>query len=159
MGLVSSAGVDLRDLSVAHGPGPVDPDLPSPAKRLRTGGHVTSPEAVELTGATYRQIDYWVRTGKVGRHLRGLGSGARRRYHATDIEVLSALAQLSALGCRDDRMATAADAVAVRRVAPAGERLVVLLDGTTYRHPIDQPVAAAGPLWQVTLRSFGGAQC
>lgn len=155
MGLIATAGVDFRDLSVAHTPSRstvVDDD--SLLDTLRRGDGINSQEAARIAGATFRQIDYWIRTGLACPHLRDMGSGTRRRYQAGDVEVLHALAQLSALGCRDDRMAAAADAVGSRRVASEGERLVVLLDGTTYRHPAHEGVTAAGPLWQVPLRSF-----
>jgi hypothetical protein len=49
----------------------------------------TSPEIVDLTGASYRQIDYWCRTGRLSPSLRGAsGSGSSRLFDKFDLEVV-----------------------------------------------------------------------
>lgn len=104
----------------------------------------------EHTGATYRQLDYWVRSGILGAGLRG-GSGTKRRFTPVEFEIASALAELAALGAQSASLEIAARAVRAGRVSPAGERLVLMLDGTCFRHPTDSPVAAQGPMWVVPL--------
>ena len=43
-------------------------------------------DVVAATGATYRQVDYWVRTGLVpGQSPEGPGSGHRRRWHPAQV--------------------------------------------------------------------------
>jgi DNA-binding transcriptional MerR regulator len=59
----------------------------------RTATHViTAPEAAELAGITYRQLDYWARRGWVAPSIdRGTGRAARRLYSADDVVRLAAL--------------------------------------------------------------------
>jgi DNA-binding transcriptional MerR regulator len=45
----------------------------------------TSKEMVALTGATYRQIDYWCRKGLIPGHTEPVGSGGRRRFSEEDL--------------------------------------------------------------------------
>lgn len=104
----------------------------------------------EQTGATYRQLDYWIGKGLLGRGHRG-GSGSQRRFTPAEFELVAALAQLAALGGREHWLELAADAVRAARVNAAGERLVLLLDGTCFRHPSGQPVSAQGPGWIIPL--------
>jgi DNA-binding transcriptional MerR regulator len=47
---------------------------------------LSSHEVCRLTGVTYRQLDYWVRTGLVQPHEQAHGSGSRRRWTDVDIE-------------------------------------------------------------------------
>lgn len=106
---------------------------------------------LELTGATARQIPYWARKGILGPDLIHIGSGHRRNWTEHDVEVVHALVQLAAMGATDQWLRIATRAVRAGRVNPAGERLVLLLDGTCFRHPADQPLAALGPAWIVPL--------
>jgi DNA-binding transcriptional MerR regulator len=46
----------------------------------------TTREVVEMTGATYRQIDYWCRTGLIPGHTESVGSGRRRRFTEQDVK-------------------------------------------------------------------------
>lgn len=137
-------------------------DLPDMRRSVASGGSpgtgMNRDVAQALTGATHRQQDYWIRRGLLGARLQNLGTGSRREFSTGDLEVLYALAQLAALGCTQQWMAAAADAVRASRVDPAGERLVVHLDGPAYRHPAGSAVSASGPLWLVPLRSFAGVR-
>jgi hypothetical protein len=42
-------------------------------------------EVTELTGATYRQLDYWCSQGLFGEDLMLLGSGMKRRFDRTTL--------------------------------------------------------------------------
>lgn len=59
----------------------------------------SSPEVVELTGATARQLVYWIDQGVLEpsiEHRRG--SGGRHRWSAGDVRVVKVLAELVRLG-------------------------------------------------------------
>lgn len=45
-------------------------------------------EVAKLTGATYRQLDYWCRTGRIAGQPpgRATGSGQRRKWSEADVE-------------------------------------------------------------------------
>jgi DNA-binding transcriptional MerR regulator len=57
-------------------------------------GHVAS-RVLELTGITYRQLDYWTRTGRVtaSRHA-STGIGDQRLYSTDDVLRIAVLARL-----------------------------------------------------------------
>jgi hypothetical protein len=69
-------------------------------------GLLTSAELCELTGATYRQIDYWTRVGilkpaQITGRTRGEaqlaeGSGSRRWWRASDAKKVGAMVAVSA---------------------------------------------------------------
>lgn len=55
----------------------------------------SSVDAARLSGATYRQLDYWCRTGRVEPSIDpGHGSGSARRYAIADIVALAILVEL-----------------------------------------------------------------
>ena len=57
--------------------------------------------ASEIAGITYRQLDYWARTGLVGPTLaRASGSGSRRRYSYRDLLELRVVKSLLDAGIR-----------------------------------------------------------
>lgn len=54
-------------------------------------------ELVEATGATYRQIDSWTRSGLLPVSERTPGSGFPRRYHPEAIPIARALVRWSSV--------------------------------------------------------------
>jgi DNA-binding transcriptional MerR regulator len=56
--------------------------------------------AAQLAGITYRQLDYWARTGLVNPSVPAAGSGSRRAYSYEDVVVLTAVAMLVDGGVR-----------------------------------------------------------
>lgn len=55
-------------------------------------GELTSAEVCRLTGISYRQLDYWVRTGAIqSPGNSGLGSGHARRWTHDDVRRLKAV--------------------------------------------------------------------
>lgn len=61
--------------------------------------HFRGPQVVELAGITYRQLDYWARTGLVVPSLaEAHGSGTQRRYSKTDVVCARVVKTLSAYG-------------------------------------------------------------
>lgn len=115
--------------------------------------------AAALTGATYRQLDYWIRNGILGKHLASLGSGRRRTFTDVDVEIVAALVRLAALGCRGDWLSAAAAVIRSERVRP-GEWLIVTIAGHALRcSPHDLPrIVTHGDdhhtAWLVPLTAF-----
>lgn len=58
---------------------------------------LTSVEVAATTGATYRQIDYWCRTGTLTPENNGMGSGSQRRWPPREVAVVNVLVQLRRL--------------------------------------------------------------
>ena len=68
-----------------------DDDLPE----LREDLGYRGPAACKAAGITYRQLDYWARTGRVEPSVRGAhGSGSQRLYGFRDILVLKVVKRL-----------------------------------------------------------------
>lgn len=59
----------------------------------------SSSEACAMAGVTYRQLDYWTRTGAARPSVGAYGSGSQRRWSPADISVLRCLGRLALLGC------------------------------------------------------------
>lgn len=55
-------------------------------------------DVVDLSGATYRQIDYWARQGVLYPAIGANGSGSHRRYTPLQAAVAAALVRLSKMG-------------------------------------------------------------
>lgn len=47
--------------------------------------------AAHIAGITYRQLDYWARTGLIEPAVPAVGSGSRRRYSRANIRALQAV--------------------------------------------------------------------
>jgi DNA-binding transcriptional MerR regulator len=58
----------------------------------------------DMTGATYRNLDYWVRKGLLKPHHPMPGSGTVRYWRLIDVRVARALVAFSALGVTNSRM-------------------------------------------------------
>ncbi|MFD7290211.1 MerR family transcriptional regulator [Streptomyces sp. NPDC059863] len=74
------------DSTAAGGPYPLHGSAPDP--RAETVGY-RGPTACAAAGITYRQLDYWARTGLVEPSVRpAYGSGTQRLYSFRDVVVL-----------------------------------------------------------------------
>ena len=62
----------------------------------------SSYHAADLAGITYRQLDYWARTGVVTPEHAGRGSGSARRWTAHEVSLLAVVGRLAALGLGRD---------------------------------------------------------
>jgi DNA-binding transcriptional MerR regulator len=58
----------------------------------------SSPEAQRIARITYRQLDYWIRTGLVRPSIGAKGSGTRRAFSYRDLVAVRAIAALKAAG-------------------------------------------------------------
>lgn len=89
------------------------------------------PIACSAAGITYRQLDYWARTGLVVPSVRGAsGSGSQRLYSFRDILVLRIVKRLIDTGVSLQNIRAAVDHLATR----AGEdlsRITLMSDGAS----------------------------
>ncbi len=61
----------------------------------RLAGDFSSPQTTEIIDITYRQLDYWTRTGLVRSTAQSaVGSGSRRRYSYSDLLELKLIKRL-----------------------------------------------------------------
>lgn len=89
------------------------------------------PTACAAAGITYRQLDYWARTGLVEPSVRPAhGSGSQRLYSFRDILVLKVVKRLLDSGISLQNIRTAVDALHERGTEDLAE-VTILSDGAT----------------------------
>ena len=87
--------------------------------------------ACQIAGITYRQLDYWARTGLVAPSIRTAhGSGSQRLYSFKDILVLKVVKRLLDTGVSLQNIRVAVDHLRKRGVADLA-RITLFSDGTT----------------------------
>ena len=92
---------------------------PLPELDVNTG--YRGPIACRAAGITYRQLDYWARTGLVEPSIRGAkGSGSQRLYAFRDILLLKIVKRLLDTGVSLQQIRTAVDALHERGVVVSG---------------------------------------
>jgi DNA-binding transcriptional MerR regulator len=89
------------------------------------------PTACSAAGITYRQLDYWARTGLVVPSIRGAsGSGSQRLYSFKDILVLKVVKRLLDAGVSLQNIRIAVDSLRSRGIEDLSQ-VTLLSDGTT----------------------------
>jgi DNA-binding transcriptional MerR regulator len=89
------------------------------------------PTACHAAGITYRQLDYWARTGLVEPSIRSAaGSGTQRLYSFKDILVLKVVKRLLDTGVSLQNIRTAVEHLRARGVRDLAQ-ITLLSDGTT----------------------------
>ncbi|MDQ4142202.1 MAG: MerR family transcriptional regulator [Actinomycetota bacterium] len=79
--------------------------------RMEESGY-RGPQACKIVGITYRQLDYWTRTGLVTASLRGAeGSGTQRLYSFNDLLQLKVIKRLIEAGASLNKVRQAIDYV------------------------------------------------
>ena len=79
--------------------------------KVEEGGY-RGPQACKIVGITYRQLDYWTRTGLVSATLRGAeGSGTQRLYSFNDLLQLKVIKRLIEAGASLNKVRQAIDYV------------------------------------------------
>lgn len=120
-------------VGVAPGQGTLFDDLPArdrPGARPEDVGY-RGPTACSAAGITYRQLDYWARTGLVEPTVReAAGSGSQRLYSFRDILVLRVVKKLLDAGVSLPNIRTAIDALRERGVEDLAG-ITLMSDGTT----------------------------
>jgi DNA-binding transcriptional MerR regulator len=87
------------------------------------------PVACSAAGITYRQLDYWARTGLVGPEIRAAGgSGTQRLYSFRDILLLKVVKRLLDAGIALQQIRTAIDHLRARGVQDLTE-VTLMSDG------------------------------
>jgi DNA-binding transcriptional MerR regulator len=104
---------------------PAEPDVPDEVVGYR------GPVACAAAGITYRQLDYWARTGLVEPSVRpASGSGTQRLYSFQDILVLKVVKRLLDTGVSLQNIRIAVSHLRARGVSDLA-RITLLSDGTT----------------------------
>ena len=89
------------------------------------------PIACNAAGITYRQLDYWARTGLVVPEIRGAkGSGSQRLYSFRDILLLKVIKRLLDAGISLNQIRTAIDHLRARGVQDLTE-VTLMSDGVS----------------------------
>ena len=89
------------------------------------------PTACQVVGITYRQLDYWARTGLVVPEVRGAsGSGSQRLYSFRDILMLKVIKRLIDAGISLQQIRTAIDHLRARGVADLTQ-VTLMSDGVS----------------------------
>ena len=89
------------------------------------------PTACSAAGITYRQLDYWARTGLVEPSIRNAaGSGSQRLYSFTDILVLKVVKRLLDTGVSLQNIRTAVSHLRERGVDDLAQ-ITLMSDGAT----------------------------
>ena len=119
--------------------GPARPDTPhgtqgvlfdDSAVRDESVGY-RGPTACKAAGITYRQLDYWARTGLVEPTVRGAsGSGSQRLYSFRDILVLKIVKRLLDTGVSLQQIRTAVGALRAQGVEDLAQ-LTMMSDGAS----------------------------
>ncbi|WP_234354278.1 MerR family transcriptional regulator [Janibacter massiliensis] len=104
-----------------------DDDLPDLSEDLGYRG----PAACKAAGITYRQLDYWARTGLVEPSVRGAaGSGSQRLYGFRDILVLKVVKRLLDTGVSLQQIRTAIQTLRERGVEDLAQ-ITLMSDGAS----------------------------
>ncbi len=104
-----------------------DDDLPD----LRDDRGYRGPIACKAAGITYRQLDYWARTGLVEPSVRGAaGSGSQRLYGFRDILVLKVVKRLLDTGVSLQQIRVAITHLRERGVADLAQ-ITLMSDGAS----------------------------
>lgn len=72
--------------------------MPSPRTHRGPVHHFTTHQVAEAAGVSYRQVDYWIRTGVVRPTRAARGSGTRRSFSYQDVALVASVAELMRLG-------------------------------------------------------------
>lgn len=95
----------------------------------------STPEACELTGATYRQADHWSRTGVLVPIVDARGSGTARRYTLREVQALWVLRQLSTIAVASTSVLARCQAVDAVKAADTFAGYLVVTPGSAVMVP------------------------
>ncbi|MCE7551145.1 MerR family transcriptional regulator [Streptomyces thermodiastaticus] len=140
-GTYSSPGSRLRSTGYPKQGGAADhsPLRPLPAPSSSTGAATVGsdqigyrgPTACAAAGITYRQLDYWARTGLVEPSVRpAYGSGTQRLYSFRDVVVLKIVKRFLDTGVSLQNIRTAVQHLRERGFRDL-ERMTLMSDGAT----------------------------
>lgn len=108
--------------------GELFPDASAPDELVGYRG----PAACQIAGITYRQLDYWARTGLVAPSIRSAqGSGSARLYSFKDLLVLKVVKRLLDTGVSLQNIRVAVEHLRKRAGVRDLARITLFSDGTT----------------------------
>jgi DNA-binding transcriptional MerR regulator len=129
--------VSSTEVPATTEPTPVDPEdaqgllFDGDFSPLPTDLGFRGPVACSAAGITYRQLDYWARTGLVVPEVRGAsGSGSQRLYSFRDILMLKVIKRLIDAGISLQQIRTAIDHLRARGVADLTQ-VTLMSDGVS----------------------------
>lgn len=94
-------------------------------------GAFRAPEVCELAGVTYRQLDYWSRTGLVRPGVKeASGSGTRRLYSFKDLVLIKAIKRLIDAGMSLQKIREAIEYVRGAMTEDPSELTLIATEGT-----------------------------
>jgi DNA-binding transcriptional MerR regulator len=89
------------------------------------------PQACKIVGITYRQLDYWTRTGLVTPSLQeATGSGSQRLYSFNDLLQLKVIKSLTDAGASLQKVRQAIDWVRDNLVEDNWSQVTIVADGS-----------------------------
>jgi DNA-binding transcriptional MerR regulator len=89
------------------------------------------PQACKIVGITYRQLDYWTRTGLVTPSLQeAMGSGSQRLYSFNDLLQLKVIKSLTDAGASLQKVRQAIDWVRANLVEDNWSQVTIVADGS-----------------------------
>jgi DNA-binding transcriptional MerR regulator len=134
---VSGTGDGMAASGPCPFPGSSSPPTPpvapaeSPAQQPLEAVGYRGPTACSAAGITYRQLDYWARTGLVEPSIRaGHGSGSQRLYGFRDVVVLKIVKRLLDTGVSLHNIRTAVQHLRSRGRTDLA-RMTLMSDGAT----------------------------
>jgi DNA-binding transcriptional MerR regulator len=84
-----------------------------------------APEALKIAGVTYRQLDYWTRTGLITPSIKDAhGSGSQRLYSFQDLATLKVIRRLLDAGVSLQRIRKAVEHLNTMQKRPHGVTLM-----------------------------------
>ncbi|AOT57837.1 MerR family transcriptional regulator [Streptomyces fradiae ATCC 10745 = DSM 40063] len=134
-GLPGRGPAGSRPYPLHGGPAPLDggaaPLHGNPAEPATDGVGYRGPTACAAAGITYRQLDYWARTGLVEPSVRpAYGSGTQRLYSFRDVVVLKIVKRFLDTGVALQNIRAAVQHLRDREVRDL-ERMTLMSDGAT----------------------------
>ncbi|MEL4211981.1 MerR family transcriptional regulator [Corynebacterium bovis] len=108
-------------------------DLPVTGDETQAVGY-NAPTVAQIAGITYRQLDYWTRTGLIAASITpAAGSGSRRLYSFRDVLIIKIIASLLATGLSLKAVRTALNTLTDLGVDDLAAT-TLFSDGTTVYH-------------------------
>ncbi len=101
------------------------------AARGRVLGEFRAPEVCELTGISYRQLDYWTRTGLIQPGIKtASGSGTRRLYSFKDLVLIKTIKGLIEAGMSLQKVREAIDYIRNAMTRDPSELTLIATEGS-----------------------------
>lgn len=98
----------------------------------------SSTRTTEIVGITYRQLDYWARTGLFAPTMEANGSGSRRHYSFEDLVNLRVIKKMLDSGMKLQEVKRATDYLAEQGLK-VGNADLIMTNDSVFLHESDDP--------------------